>query len=138
MTSNANLERFKRNCDHGQLSVLTLAGTGPNGAAQLALLNAIGEQRLAQLKRIDVVSASVISYFLYSAGLSGDIKIDGFASYEQQARTMHKGSLLRMLRHTLSLGWRKRAYFSGGVLPCVFSTLFTAEFLTFTAACEFC
>ena len=129
MSDNQYLLRFKERCDVGQASVLTLAGTGPNGSSQFSLLNSIGHQRLAAMARIDVVSASAISYFFYMAAREAAIKVDGYSEYEATARKMHKGSLWRALSHTLRLGWRKQAYFSNELLPCAFSTLFKREFL---------
>lgn len=121
------VERFKQRMRQGP-SFVSLVGTGPNCTSQLPVLHALGDDVLSTVKRVNIISASCVSYFFHFAVPLGQIQPKGYAAYERQMRLTHQGSIWRFIRH-LATGRAARAYFDFPLLKTAFSMIFKEAFL---------
>ncbi len=140
------IEQFKSR-SHNEPSVLTLAGTGLNGAAQVAILCRIGAPLLMQLDKVNVVSGSAFSYFIVQAYNSSGLRADQFTDFDKLNRSLHGGGIMRTLLRLGRVVFRRGAFFENDLLGETAKNLFTDEFcartldsfpgnLSFWAYCE--
>ncbi len=112
-------------------ATLTLDGTGPNGPLQMAVIGALGAERLQRLRRINVISGSVFSFLGMMAGHAGEhyyefpeLIRDG----DVLSRQAHRAGLLRVLRFALLDAWRKRPMFDHEAHSRLLGQFVTEEF----------
>lgn len=80
-------------------AVLSLCGTGPNGAVQVAPLHEIGSDFIDRLSRINIISGSTFSYFVWLALREEKLKFQYFANFDAVNRTLHGASFTKGLGH---------------------------------------
>ncbi|MEY4590913.1 MAG: hypothetical protein RL497_2989 [Pseudomonadota bacterium] len=127
MNRNEFVQQFKIRAAN-EPSVLTLAGTGLNGAAQVAILCDISLAVLEKLKRVNVVSGSSFSYFILQAYHTGGLREDRFPQFDQLNRALHGGGILRAIARLGPVILRKGAFFQNDLLGQTGKHLFTEEF----------
>jgi hypothetical protein len=129
MTINKELlSSFLLRIPNSEPSILTLAGTGPNGSSQLPILMQIGRKNIGELLQVNVISGSSISYFIFMAMTEGGFKSDGFRDYDRLVRKLHNGTPLRLLKHLLT-GIKKAPYFQNELLRETLEIFFVKSFM---------
>lgn len=111
-------------------SVLTLAGTGLNGAAQVAILCQIGIEKLSSLEAINIVSGSSFSYFIVQAYVSGGLRQDKFTEFDTLNRHVHRAHTLRALGKLGAVVLSQASFFQNALLGETGRNLFSEEFCT--------
>jgi hypothetical protein len=112
-------------------ATLTLDGTGPNGAVQLVVLRAVGQERLARLREIHVISASTFPFLGELALSAGEHRwrVDDLISgWDRATRKCHSASLTRYLGHKALGRWNRKPLFRGNTLSIVLRRIVTDRF----------
>lgn len=121
------IEEFK-GCKEPTQSTITLAGTGPNGAAQVEILNELGIDYLRSVKSIDVISGGAFSLFIYIANQLGQLNVENFKNYESFVKSRHKLPLYKKLAHLAVIKFSKKSLYPNTHIKDTFLYLFGAEF----------
>ena len=93
------LSQFLYNSNNN--SVISLAGTGSVGSAQVPILLNIGKNRFFSCTVLNVISGSSFSYFIYLAILEGKLTLKNFSEFDAANRRLHKASFLGACRHVI-------------------------------------
>lgn len=109
-------------------SVLTLAGTGLNGAAQVSILSKLGLKLLCELNQVNVVSGSSFSYFIIQAYYTGGLRADQFAHFDTLNRSLHRGGITKTLARLAPVILHQGAFFNNDLLGETGKHLFTDDF----------
>ncbi len=127
------IEAFKSNA-HPEESIISLAGTGPNGAAHVRVLRALTIYHLARCKRLNVVSGSAFSLMIYLAHTWGCLNYDALFDYDARIRHLHGMSCLRTLRHVARGNVRSRSLYQNQQIGDTIHMLFGSSFADKTLA----
>lgn len=127
MIADDYIEQFKTR-SRNEPSVLTLAGTGLNGATQVAILCKIGAPLLSEFEKVNVVSGSAFSYFIVQAYIAGGLRADQFTDFEKLNRSLHGGGVVRALLRMGPVIFRRGAFFENELLGATAKNLFTDAF----------
>lgn len=131
-TANDLLDLFLSRMHPAHTSILTLAGTGPNGSSQLQILKKIGRENIRLMSQVNVISGSSVSYFIYIALLEGGFKAEGFKNYDKLVRKLHKGSITGFLMHLLTRRHKAKPVFDNQLLQDTLCIFFEREFISRT------
>ena len=121
------IEEFKLREEPGQSSI-TLAGTGPNGAIQVRVLNALGSDYLKSVKDVHVISGGAFSFFIYLANRQGRFNVDNFRAYELFVKQRHRLPLYKKLSHLATMKFSGKSLYPNTHIKDTFLHLFNDEF----------
>lgn len=121
------IDEFKQREAPDQSSI-ALAGTGPNGAIQVQILNALGSDYLQSVKDIHVISGGAFSLFIYISNLQHQFNVDNFKGYERFVEERHRLSLYRKLSHLATLKFSRKSLYPNTHIKDTFRHLFSDEF----------
>lgn len=109
-------------------STVTLAGTGPNGALQVHILNKLGDEYLKSLDSINIISGGAFSFFIYIANILGYFNVDNFKKYEAFVKKRHKLSFLKKITHLATIKFNKKSLYPNTHIEDTFFHLFNDAF----------
>lgn len=112
-------------------AIVTLAGTGPNGACQVPLLYALGKDFLQHLHSFNIISASVFSFFIFLARQRDELNIQGFVEHESHTRHSHGFPIARLLKNIM-LAKPKSNLYDNKLISHAVDNLFSAKFAALT------
>lgn len=116
-------------------AIVTLGGTGLNGAVQAWALKELGKDYLDQLKAFNILSGSVFSYILF-LGLTEKqpINQEFFTHFDKLNRRFHRASFFGGAKHFLFKGGIKQGLFANNCLGDTLFNIFDRSFLSRTLA----
>lgn len=128
-------------------SIITFAGTGPNGASHVNVLQELSLDYLRRVNKINIISASSFSFMIYLAHCQGDLNENSFLNYDSLIRDKHSASLIKAIKHILKGDISHRNIYNNDLIGEAIVMLFGDKFsntridevdlpLSFYAYCE--
>jgi len=141
-----HITQFKNKAS-AENSIITLAGTGPNGASHVGVLQELSLDYLRQVNKVNIISASSFSFMIYLAHCQGDLNINSFLNYDSLIRDKHSSSLGKVIKHILKGNISNRNIYPNDLIGEAITMLFGERFsntridevdlpLSFYAYCE--
>ncbi len=121
-----DVEHFK-SLDSPNNSIVTLAGTGPNGGCQIPLLHILSYDYLRQVKTLNVISASAFSFFIFLANHHNKLNIAGFLDHEDHTRQTHGFPFVKLLANLIR-GNPKKNLYDNQLISKAIDNLFLSSF----------
>lgn len=122
-----HISQFK-NRELPENSIITLAGTGPNGASHVQVLEELSLDYLSKVNKINIISASSFSFMIYLAHCQGDLNTDSFLNYDQLIREKHSASIGKVIKHLLKGNIKERNIYQNDLIGEAIVMLFGESF----------
>lgn len=122
-----HISQFK-NRNSPENSIITLAGTGPNGAGHVQVLKELSLNYLSQVNKINIISASSFSFMIYLAHCQAKLQTHSFLNYDKLIRIKHSISIMGVIKHLLKGNVRNRNIYKNDLVGEAIIMLFGEEF----------
>lgn len=123
----AFIEEFKQRQEPSQ-STITLAGTGPNGAIQVSILNDLSARYLQSVNDIHIISGGAFSFFIYIASQYAYLNVSNLREYESFVKKRHSLPLYKKLAHLVTIKWNNKSLYPNTHIKDTFHHLFHSDF----------